>query len=127
MSDAERTRFTCPCCGHLVFDEAPGSDDICPVCFWQDDVVQLRWPDIGGGANRPSLIEAQGNVVRLGAVEERLVPFVRSATSTEPLDEEWRPFDVHADAVKEHIPGVDYGMTYATDGTTYYYWRHPGP
>lgn len=49
MSEATRARFPCPCCGHLVFKDAPGSDEICPVCFWQDDIVQLRWPDFGGG------------------------------------------------------------------------------
>ncbi|MGA2529087.1 MAG: CPCC family cysteine-rich protein [Acidimicrobiales bacterium] len=25
------------------------------MCFWQDDIVQLRWPDFAGGANRSSL------------------------------------------------------------------------
>ncbi len=52
-------RYPCPCCGRLVFDEPPGSYSICPVCFWEDDGVQLRWPDWAGGANKPSLIDAQ--------------------------------------------------------------------
>lgn len=38
---------------------APGSFEICPVCFWKDGAVQLRWPDFAGGANRPSLIGSQ--------------------------------------------------------------------
>jgi hypothetical protein len=57
MSD----RYPCPCCGHVVFDEPPGSYAICPVCFWVDDPVQLRWPDWAGGANKPSL-EREGDV-----------------------------------------------------------------
>jgi hypothetical protein len=30
----------------------PGSYEICPVCFWDDDLVQLRWPTYAGGANK---------------------------------------------------------------------------
>lgn len=55
----ELPNFPCPCCGHRVFDEPPGSYAICQVCSWEDDAVQLRWPDWQGGANDPSLIKAQ--------------------------------------------------------------------
>jgi hypothetical protein len=105
-----------------VFEDEPGSDEICPVCFWQDDIVQLWWPNLGGGANRPSLIEAQENVGRFGAVEERLVQYVRTAKASEQLDPAWRPFDPDADAIEEHRSGFDYGTTYADDRTAYYYW-----
>jgi hypothetical protein len=64
--------FPCPCRGHLTFDENPGSYAICPVCFWEDDMVQLRWPDWSGGANKASLIAAQVNFTRIGASEPRL-------------------------------------------------------
>lgn len=30
----------------------PGSYEICPVCFWEDDRVQFRWPAMSGGANK---------------------------------------------------------------------------
>jgi Cysteine-rich CPCC len=33
-------------------DGPPGSYEICPVCFWDDDLVQLRWPTYAGGANQ---------------------------------------------------------------------------
>lgn len=36
--------YPCPCCGHLVHEAPPGSFQICPVCGWEDDLVQLRWP-----------------------------------------------------------------------------------
>ncbi|MFJ8759481.1 CPCC family cysteine-rich protein [Streptomyces cyaneofuscatus] len=29
----------------------PGSYEICPVCFWEDDGVQSRWPTVGGGTS----------------------------------------------------------------------------
>lgn len=55
MSDS----YPCPCCGHRVLDDMPGSYEICPVCFWEDDRVQFRWPTMDGGARlRPErLIE----------------------------------------------------------------------
>ena len=53
--------YPCPCCGHLTFDDPTGSDEICPICFWQDDGVQLAFPDMAGGANKCSLMEGQRN------------------------------------------------------------------
>jgi len=117
-------RFPCPCCGHLVFSGVPGSYDICPVCWWEDDLVQLRWPQFGGGANHPSLVEAQKTYVTMGASDARLVKHVRSANASEPLDPEWRPFDSERDPAERFIAGVDYGKTYDDDRTSYYYWRH---
>jgi hypothetical protein len=35
-----------------------GSYDICPICGWEDDVSQLRFPRMHG-ANKVSLIEGQ--------------------------------------------------------------------
>jgi hypothetical protein len=109
-----------------VFEDGPGSDEICPVCFWQDDIVQLRWPNLSGGANRPSLIDAQKNVSRLGAVEERLVQYVRPAKAAEPVHPSWRPFDAECDVIEERRSGFDYGTSYADDRTTYYYWLDTG-
>lgn len=31
-----RHRFMCPCCQHFTLD-ARGENDICPVCWWEDD------------------------------------------------------------------------------------------
>ncbi|MFH8396799.1 CPCC family cysteine-rich protein [Streptomyces anulatus] len=66
MSDS----YPCPCCGHRVFDDMPGSHEICPVCFWEDDRVQFRWPTMAGGANKVSLIEAQRNYQDFGACDQ---------------------------------------------------------
>ncbi|MGW0659944.1 CPCC family cysteine-rich protein [Streptodolium elevatio] len=52
-------KYPCVCCGRLTMHEQPGSHEICPVCFWEDDAVQLRWPDRAAGANRTALTEAQ--------------------------------------------------------------------
>ena len=106
-----------------MFGEAPGSYDICPVCFWEDDLSQLRWPDTDGGANVPSLIDAQANVARFGAMEWRFIRKVRAPRNDEPMDPEWRRFDPDRDEIEEHIPGLDYGALYPRDRTVFYYWR----
>lgn len=95
--------YTCPCCGHLVFDEPPGSYGRCPICFWQDDVVQFKKPTYSGGANRPSLAEAQANFARYGTKDGFLNPRVRPPRPDEPLDPTWRAFDVTTDLI--HDPG----------------------
>lgn len=46
-------RLPCPCCGNLTFDADdvfPGSFEICPVCYWEDDDVQFLDPEYRGGA-----------------------------------------------------------------------------
>ncbi|WP_333756033.1 CPCC family cysteine-rich protein [Streptomyces sp. IBSBF 3352] len=77
MSDS----YPCPCCGHRVLD-APGSYEICPVCFWEDDGVQFRWPTVAGGANQVSLIDAQRNYQDFGACDEHGRQFVRPRPRT---------------------------------------------
>lgn len=49
------TEIKCPCCGKTVV----GEYDICDVCFWENDPIQLSKPDMGGGANQMSLNEAR--------------------------------------------------------------------
>jgi len=91
-------RYPCPCCGHLVFVEPPGSYDICNVCFWEDDNIQLRWPDYEGGANGPSLIESQQNFAAQGAMEQRFLGLVRPPAEDEPREPGWRPIDIATDS-----------------------------
>ena len=127
MDSAATDRFPCPCCGHVVFNETPGSYEICPVCFWEDDLVQLRWPDFAGGANRPSLIEAQQNFQQIGAMEGRFLANVRTASAEEPVASSWRVFDSMVDIIEARVSGRDYGASYNADPTSYYYWLQIGP
>jgi hypothetical protein len=101
-------RYPCPCCGSLVHEE-PVEYEICGVCGWEDDLSQLRFPTMGGGANRESLVNAQ-----------RRVEDVSSGVSKDP---EWRPLDLSVDRIETVVPGTEYGETYADDPTSYYYWR----
>jgi hypothetical protein len=121
--------FPCPCCGHQVFGEH-GGYEICDVCFWEDDLAQLRWP-WSFGANAVCLVEAQSNFQRFGAVEERFLKDVRPPARDEPLDPGWRPIDPSRDSFEE--PGSS--GEWPEDPRTLYWWRptfwrrdeHPAP
>ena len=87
-------KFPCPCCGHKTFKEKPnGTYDICPVCFWEDDPIQLDDPDYEGGANPTSLRQAQKNFLKFGACDEEMKRNVRQAAVDEPKDKSWRPYE----------------------------------
>jgi hypothetical protein len=76
--------FACPCCGFLTLGrEPPGTFEICPVCYWEDDNIQFRDPEYKGGANRVSLSEARKNYKLFGAIAEAYIRDVRG-----PLQEE---------------------------------------
>lgn len=93
--------YPCPCCGHRVLDSMPGSYEICPVCFWEDDGIQFRWPTTSVGANRVSLIEAQLNYRTFGACDEHGRQYVRPPAEDEPLDPAWRPIDLTRDSFED--------------------------
>lgn len=77
-------RYKCECCGNYTLpEESGGTDYICPVCYWQDDYVQLNDPYFEGGANEVSLIQARENYRAFGAKEKRVISYVRK-----PLPEE---------------------------------------
>ena len=54
-------KYQCPCCEYYTYNVPPNEDCgyICPVCFWENDPVQLNDPDFDGGANEMSLNEAR--------------------------------------------------------------------
>ncbi|MDH6267563.1 peptide methionine sulfoxide reductase MsrB [Rhizobium sp. SG_E_25_P2] len=52
--------FACPCCERYSFAEA-GGYEICGACGWEDDPVQEAKPDLAGGANKVSLLQARAN------------------------------------------------------------------
>ena len=52
--------FACPCCDDYCVTEA-GGFEICENCGWEDDPAQEAQPNLGGGANRVSLMEARSN------------------------------------------------------------------
>ena len=118
LSPAAMSAYPCPCCGHLVFAELPGSDDICMICFWEDDVTQLRFPDLGARTNFVPLAEAQRNYAQFGAIEQRFAQDVRKATAADARDADFRPISP-SDSF-EDTPSEAGGPS---DPTSLYYWR----
>jgi hypothetical protein len=79
-----KNRYPCPCCGFLTLTEQPpGTFEVCPVCYWEDDNVQFADPEYSGGANGISLTQARHNFAILGAISQEHVNMTR-----QPLPEE---------------------------------------
>lgn len=40
-------KFACPCCRYKTFAQQPNvTYGICQVCFWEDDPIQLKDPNM---------------------------------------------------------------------------------
>ncbi|MEU8348640.1 CPCC family cysteine-rich protein [Streptomyces sp. NPDC048845] len=108
----------CPCCGHLTLGET-GGYEICPVCCWEDDPVQLRWPLMESGANELCLMDAQLNYRRTGAAAERFRGRVRPPAAHERRDPGWRPVDL----AKDSFEAADTEVPWPEDLALLYWWR----
>ena len=68
MSDK---RYPCACCGSLTRVEKDiGSENICPMCGWQDNYAETVDPDYTGGPNSLSLNEARRKFAQEKAQKE---------------------------------------------------------
>jgi len=118
MSDdgsAPRSQYPCPTCGFLVFDEPSGSFNICPICGWEDDDVQLQHPSLAIGANRHSLWQEQELIL------QRYPTTVREAKGYE-RDPKWRPLKPE-ELVTAGVPqtGREYFDAMGDDPPAYYW------
>nr|WP_093572708.1 CPCC family cysteine-rich protein [Amycolatopsis rubida] len=118
--DDQGEKFPCPCCGRRVYECSPGSSEICPICYWEDDLVQLRWPISCSGANGVSLIEAQRNYRQVGASESRWKDRVRKPNDGELLDKGWRPIDLRIDSFEDEDDRL---IGWPSDRSVLYWWR----
>lgn len=78
-------RFACVCCGYRTLDEEPpGTFQICPVCYWEDDGVQAA-DESATGANAVSLLQAKENFRSIGASDSKhRTAVLVSASNHEP-------------------------------------------
>ena len=101
----------------MTFDEPPGSYNLCAVCDWEDDGVQLRFPSMRGGANGESLFEYQQKVLKTWP------PFVKESGGYR-RDEQWRPLTPDDCLDAEGMPrsGREYFDSIDAEEPKYY-WR----
>jgi hypothetical protein len=109
--------FPCPRCGFDVFAEPPGSYEICPLCGWEDDHVQLRFPGLAGGANHGSLCETQAKVLKMLPLDLTQLRGYRRSPGWRPL----RPEECQPDAAAPR-DGMEYTRA-AVQAPPPYYWQ----
>jgi len=86
-----QTRYFCPCCGYNTLSEKPpGTYDICPICYWEDDPIQFENPNYEGGANQVSLKQGQINYLTFGACENEMIRYVIKPDSTYLRNPHWK-------------------------------------
>ena len=62
----------CPCCDYITLAER-GSYLICPICFWEDDGLDVDKLDTHSGPNYMTLREGRSNFVKYGACDLKMV------------------------------------------------------
>ena len=84
MGRTEQTRFRCLCCGYRTL-EAPGAQQLCPVCWWEDDGQDDKNASVARLTvnGELSLAEARTNFLRCGAAHPRFLPYVRKPLESE--------------------------------------------
>jgi len=77
----------CPACAFLTCEENYGNYNICEVCGWEDDGVQLANPCSGSGANGESLAEAQLASLKEYPLSVEIAGEFKRSTEWRPLKE----------------------------------------
>jgi hypothetical protein len=109
--------YPCPSCGFLIFSEPPGSYEICSICGWEDDHVQLANPGLRGGANGGSLKEYQDDILN------DYPPDIREVGNLK-RDPDWRPLTENECEVQDPKKGIGINYFHAACKTeTIYYWK----
>jgi lipopolysaccharide biosynthesis glycosyltransferase len=76
--DVYTEKYTCPCCGYKTLTvKPPESNEVCEICNWEYDQMQVDNPDSPDGANDVSLNQARKNYLAIGASEEKYIYYVR--------------------------------------------------
>ena len=65
-------KFQCPCCDYITLPER-GNYLICPICFWEDDGLDIEKPDESSGPNHMTLREGRENFGIYGACDLKMV------------------------------------------------------
>lgn len=81
-----KQRHQCVCCGYytLVGTKEDIAWDICPVCFWENDISGTD-PEEYSGANHMTLAQGRENYEKYGACNQSDLQYVRL-----PQQKEWQ-------------------------------------
>jgi Cysteine-rich CPCC len=117
--------YPCPCCGFLTFSESSGSYEICPICFWEDDGIQLAFPNLPGGANRVSLIKGQENYRNIGVCESAMKVHVREPSESDNRDDDWVPYEPDQHHALDWNSAEDHELwdRIKNESPNIYYWK----
>ena len=102
--------YPCPACGFEVFGEPPGSFEICPVCNWEDDPVQLQFPRSAIGANHLCLSDWQRQAL------QQLPLHIREDSGWR-RSVDWKPLSPEAVSKDEGTPKTGWEYFLAFPGT----------
>jgi len=72
----------CPCCDYVTLPDR-GSYFICPICFWEDDGMDIDNLDEYCDPNHMTLREARRNFKEFGACEKEMLKNVISIEARE--------------------------------------------
>lgn len=86
----QQLKVPCPICGYHTLD-ARHDWDICPICFWEDDIVIEDGTERSTANGGLSAAEAQANFLLFGAMSRECVGKVRRAYLGERRITDWQP------------------------------------
>lgn len=75
LSEKRDAIHQCPACDYFTLSTR-GEYDICPICFWEDDGLDLDKIDQVSGPNHLTLREARHNFRSIGACRQDMLPHV---------------------------------------------------
>lgn len=76
---SENNKHQCPCCDYYTLSER-GIYDICPVCFWEDDGIDINQLDQHSGPNHITLRAGRSNFQKFGACDSTMIKNVVAET-----------------------------------------------
>ncbi|MEM8864440.1 MAG: CPCC family cysteine-rich protein [Planctomycetota bacterium] len=82
--------YSCYVCGYYTL-ESRCDWDVCPICFWEDDILADDGLYEHSPANHMTIAEAKKNYIALGAVSQEYVSKVRKPVARERRDPAWTP------------------------------------
>ena len=83
--------YFCLCCGYNTLQKKPpGTDEVCAICGWEDDIIQCINPNNYDGVNGVSLVMAQQNFEEYGACSREMLSDVTKPTETSIRNPNWK-------------------------------------